>query len=187
MKVGAVENVEVAKDTVAPRKGFKRGLSILDFIFRIIAAIATAGSALAMGTAKQTLPFATQFVRFRARFSDLPTFVFFVITNSIICAYLVLSLILSFYNIIRSVAVKSRILLAFLDTVMLGLLTSAASAAAAIVYLAHYGNPNANWFAICRQYGYFCSRISGSVVGSFLAVVLFMLLILMSAVAVSWH
>lgn len=68
---------------------------------------------------------------------------------------------------------------------MLGLLTAAASAAAAIVYIAHYGNPNTNWFAICQQYNNFCERISGSLIGSFLAVFLFIILILLSAVAIS--
>lgn len=69
--------------------------------------------------------------------------------------------------------------------VMLGLVTAGASAAAAIVYIAHYGNPNANWFAICQQYNNFCERISGSLIGSFIAVALFIILILLSALAIS--
>lgn len=68
---------------------------------------------------------------------------------------------------------------------MLGLLTSAASAAAAIVYLAHKGNTRANWFAICQQFNSFCQRISGSLIGSFGGILILILLILMSAVALS--
>lgn len=48
---------------------------------------------------------------------------------------------------------------------MLALLTAGASAAAAIVYLAHKGNVRANWFAICQQFDSFCERISGSLIG----------------------
>jgi len=59
--------------------------------------------------------------------------------------------------------------------VMLALVTSAASAAAAIVYLAHKGNARANWFAICQQFDAFCERISGSLIGSFAAMVLLVL------------
>lgn len=70
--------------------------------------------------------------------------------------------------------------------VMLGLLTAAASAAASIVYIAHYGNPQANWFPICQQYNSFCERISGSLIGSYIAVALFVILILLSQVAISW-
>jgi len=40
-----------------------------------------------------------------------------VTTNSIVCGYLALSLVLSFFHIVRTISVKSRILLVFLDTV----------------------------------------------------------------------
>lgn len=66
---------------------------------------------------------------------------------------------------------------------MLGLVTAGASAAAAIVYLAHNGNSKANWFAICQQFNSFCERISGSLIGSFVGIVVFILLIFISAVA----
>lgn len=68
---------------------------------------------------------------------------------------------------------------------MLGLLTAGASASAAIVYLAHNGNTNTNWFAICRQFNSFCERISGSLIGSFVGVGVFILLILLSGLALS--
>ena len=75
MKGSAVEAGMVSKGTEISSERMKRGLSILDFVLRIVAAIATIAGALAMGTAKETLPFVTQFVRFRARFNDLPSFV----------------------------------------------------------------------------------------------------------------
>ncbi|KAK7307095.1 hypothetical protein VNO77_39851 [Canavalia gladiata] len=184
MKGDSIEGGEVSKGA-SPKKGVRRGLSIMDFILRIIGGVATLGSALAMGTTNESLPFATQFIRFRAEFDDLPTLVFFVMANSVVCGYLVLSLLLSVFHIVRSTAVKSRILLIALDTVMMGLLTGAASAAASIVYIAHYGNPNANWFSICQQYNNFCERISGSLIGSFIVVPLFIILILLSATAIS--
>ncbi|MED6112119.1 hypothetical protein PIB30_058806 [Stylosanthes scabra] len=177
----------VPKDVVEPSKRTKRVLPVIDFLVRIVAAISTLGSALSMGTARETLPFRTQFVKFRAVFEDLPTFVFFVLSNSIVCAYLLLSLALSFFHIVSSSALKSRILMVLLDTIMFGLLTMGAAAAAAIVFLAHRGNPSANWFPICQQYNYFCQRISGSVIGSFMAVILFMILILLSAISISKH
>ncbi|KAE9607363.1 hypothetical protein Lal_00026846 [Lupinus albus] len=188
MKAIVVEagEVEVSKGAT-PRSEVKRRVSIMDFILRIVAALCTLGGALSMGTTRETLPFATQFVKFRAEFNNIPTFVFFVISNSIACVYLVLSLALSFFHILRSTAVKSRILMVFFDTVMFGLLTSGASAAAAIVYVAHYGNSSANWFPFCQQYNNFCQRISGSLIGSFIAIVLFMILILLSAISISKH
>lgn len=68
--------------------------------------------------------------------------------------------------------------------VALTLNTSAAAAAAAIVYLAHNGNSNTNWLAICQQFGDFCQEVSGAVVASFISVVVFMFLILLSALAI---
>ncbi|XP_022858065.1 casparian strip membrane protein 3-like [Olea europaea var. sylvestris] len=181
MKAGVIE----LGSGSTPKTNASRGVSILDFILRIAAVIATLGSAIAMGTTNESLPFFTQFIRFRAKYDDLPMFTFFVVANAIVSVYLLLSLALSIFHIIRSKAQVSRIVLIFLDTGMLALLTAAASAAAAIVYLAHKGNTQANWFAICRQFNSFCERISGSLIGSFGGILLFVLLILLSAVTLS--
>ncbi|TVU14180.1 hypothetical protein EJB05_37627, partial [Eragrostis curvula] len=67
----------------------------------------------------------------------------------------------------------------------LALLTAGSSAAAAIVYLAHKGNVRANWFAICQQFDSFCERISGSLIGSFAAMVILIALITLSAFALA--
>ncbi|KAF8779793.1 hypothetical protein HU200_002053 [Digitaria exilis] len=158
-----------------------RGLAVLDLIIRFVAVVATVGSAIAMGTTNQTLPFFTQFLRFKAQYDDLPTLTFFVVVNSIVAAYLVLSIPLSIVHIIRSRAKYSRLVLVFFDAAMLALVTSAASAAAAIVYLAHKGNARANWFAICQQFDAFCERISSSLIGSFVAMALLVVLIVLSA------
>ncbi|XP_062153183.1 casparian strip membrane protein 3 isoform X2 [Alnus glutinosa] len=115
MKADAVELGEGKSS--AKRGALNRGVSILDFILRVVAIMGTLGSAIAMGTTNQTLPFVTQFVRFRAEYSDLPMFTFFVVANSIVSAYLVLSLSLSIFHILRSSAETSRILLIFFDTV----------------------------------------------------------------------
>lgn len=61
--------------------------------------------------------------------------------------------------------------------------TAAAGAAAAVVSLAHSGNSSTNWLSICNQFGDFCQQTSGAVVGSFAAVLLFLLLILFSALS----
>ncbi|KAL6998014.1 hypothetical protein U1Q18_008138 [Sarracenia purpurea var. burkii] len=71
--------------------------------------------------------------------------------------------------------------------VMVVLTTAAASSAAAIVYLAHNGNSGANWLSICQQFDDFCKKISGAVVASFIAVVIFMFLVVLSAVALPKH
>ncbi|KAM6550040.1 hypothetical protein CsatB_021716 [Cannabis sativa] len=136
---------EEGKSSSNSKSFSRRGISMLDFVLRLIGIVGTMASAIAMATTDETLPFATRFVRFKANYDDLPTFTY----------------------------------------VMLGFLTAGASASAAIVYLAHQGNTTANWFAICQQFNSFCGRISGSLIGSFVGVAVFILIILLSAVALA--
>ncbi|CAL4967064.1 unnamed protein product [Urochloa decumbens] len=181
----AAAALEVASASGGRSRAASRGLGVLDLILRFVAVIGTVGSAIAMGTTNQTLPFFTQFLRFKAQYDDLPTLTFFVVVNSIVAAYLVLSIPLSIVHVIRSRAKYSRLVLVFFDAAMLALVTSAASAATAIVYLAHKGNARANWFAICQQFDAFCERMSGSLIGSFAAMALLVLLVVLSAAALA--
>ncbi|KAJ4846811.1 hypothetical protein Tsubulata_037064 [Turnera subulata] len=172
-----------SRDGGIEKGGFRKGLAIFDFLLRIGAIISALSAAATMGTSDETLPFFTQFFQFEASYDDLPTFQFFLIAMAIIGGYLVLSLPFSIVTIIRPHAVGPRMLLLILDTVALTLNTSAGAAAAAIVYLAHNGNPNANWLAICNQFGDFCQKVSGAVVASFVTVVIFMVLVVISSLA----
>ncbi|KAK6936243.1 Casparian strip membrane protein domain [Dillenia turbinata] len=170
-----------------PRAGWRKGLAIFDFILRLCAIGAALAAAAVMGTTDQTLPFFTQFFQFQASYDDLPAFQFFVVANAIVSGYLVLSLPFSIVTIVRPHAVGPRLLLLVFDTVMVALTTAAASAAAAIVYLAHNGNPSANWVAICQQFGDFCQQVSGAVVAAFIAAFIFILLVVLSAMALRRH
>ncbi|KAL1205917.1 Casparian strip membrane protein 5 [Cardamine amara subsp. amara] len=184
MKSGQAEIMETSKG-IQKSGLMSRRIAILEFILRIVAFFNTIGSAILMGTTHETLPFFTQFIRFQAEYNDLPALSFFVVANAVVSGYLILSLTLAFVHIVKSKTQSTRVLLIVLDVVMLGLLTAGASSAAAIVYLAHNGNNKTNWFAICQQFNSFCERISGSLIGSFIAVVLLILLILLSAIALS--
>ncbi|KAK9079179.1 hypothetical protein SSX86_000849 [Deinandra increscens subsp. villosa] len=166
-----------------PVSRLKRGLGVVDFILRICAIVTALAAATAMGTTSQQLPFFTQFFRFKADYDDLPAFTFFVIANATAGAYLVLSLPFSIVCIVRPHIIGARLMLLVFDTIAVPLVTAAASAAAAIVYLAHNGNSNANWVAICRQFDDFCQRVSGAVVASFITSLIFVVLVIVSAAA----
>ncbi|BFG40573.1 hypothetical protein CerSpe_268470 [Prunus speciosa] len=137
--------------------GWKKGISIFDFILRLGATAAALGAAIAMG--------------------------FFIIAMGIVSAYLVLSLPFSIVTIVRPQEVPPRLLLLIFNTLALTLNTSCAASAAAIVHLAHNGNSDANWLAICQQFGDFCQQSSGAVVSTFVAIVIFVILILLSTSA----
>ncbi|BFG40582.1 hypothetical protein CerSpe_268550 [Prunus speciosa] len=98
---------------------------------------------------------------------------FFVVAMGIVGAYLVLSLPFSIVKIVLHHAVPPRVLLLIFDTLALTLNTSCA---ATIVYLACNGNSDANWLAICQQFGDFCQQSSGAVVSAFVTVVILILL-----------
>ncbi|KAI3816670.1 hypothetical protein L1987_16373 [Smallanthus sonchifolius] len=183
MKAGRLEEGDASKVSVPV--GSNRGISVIDLISRLVGITGTIGAAIAMGTNEQTLPFFTRFVRFDAQYDDFRSFRLFVIVNAIVCAYFVLTIPLSIVHIMKSVARGTRLLLIILDTVMLALLTAGASAAASIVYLAHNGNNSTNWLPVCQQYGDFCQVASGSLIGSFGAIVVFILVILLGALALS--
>nr|GMD25775.1 casparian strip membrane protein 2-like [Ipomoea batatas] len=135
-----------------------RGISIMDLILRVVAIVGSLGSAVAMGTTDQTLPFIIQSFRFEAQYDDFDTF------KSI---YVALTCIVETFDLWK---------------MMMGLLT-AGSSAAGIVYLAHNGNSSANWPAICQPFQDFCRRTSASLIGSFVAIVMLLLLVLLSAIA----
>ncbi|GMI99888.1 CASP-like protein 1A1 [Hibiscus trionum] len=184
MKTLSVESGETSHGT-HPENSMINGVTILEFLLRFLAAGGTLASAMAMGTAEETVPLLSQSVLLNAKFSDLPMFTFFVIANSVACAYLVLSLPLSFYHIIKRADKNTRLILVTFDTAMLALVTAGASAAASIVYLAHEGNANANWSAVCQQLDSFCERTSGSLIASFASAFVLILVIISSAIAIS--
>ncbi|WJX17925.1 hypothetical protein P8452_07783 [Trifolium repens] len=167
--------------------GWKKGIAIMDFILRLGAVAAALGAAATMGMSDQTLPFFTQFFQFEASYDSFTTFQFFVISMALVAGYLVLSLPFSIVAIVRPHATGPRLFLIILDTVFLTLATASGASAAAIVYLAHNGNQDTNWIAICNQFGDFCAQTSGAVVSSFVAVVILVVLIVMSALALGRH
>lgn len=52
--------------------GISRGISILELVLRMIGIFGTLGSAVAMGTTHETLPFSTQAFLFQAQYDDIP-------------------------------------------------------------------------------------------------------------------
>ncbi|XP_043697905.1 casparian strip membrane protein 2-like [Telopea speciosissima] len=185
--VATTKSIKSLKSINYGKGEWKKGIAVFDFLIRLIALAATLTGAIVMGSTNQTLPFFTQSFQFRATYSDFPPFTLFVVANAVASGYLVLSLPFSIASIVRPNAGGPRLLLLILDTVMVGITSAGAAAAAAIVYLAHDGNPNANWLPICRQFNSFCDQISGAVVASFVAAVILMLLVAMSALALRKH
>ncbi|GAA0158766.1 dehydrogenase [Lithospermum erythrorhizon] len=172
----------IAKAKVAVG-GYKKGVAIFNLILRISAVATSIGAVATMANAEETLPFFTQFFQFQASYDDLPTFTFFVVAMSFVLGYLILSIPFGIVCIARPYAKAPKMLLIISDTVMLVLATSTTAASTAMVYLAHNGNPNANWQAICNQFTDFCQQSSGAVVSAFITVALLIFMVVLSAIA----
>ncbi|XP_028756806.1 casparian strip membrane protein 4 [Neltuma alba] len=166
-----------------PLAKYKKGLAIGDFVLRLGTIGASMGAAALMGTNEQILPFFTQFLQFHAQWDQFRMFQFFVVANAAAAGYLILSLAFSIVCIVRPLVVAPRLLLVILDSVMMALVTAGASSAAAITYLIHNGSQDANWMEVCSQFTDFCAGASQAVVVSFIAVLSFLCLILVSSLA----
>ena len=59
---------------VQPKRGWKKGIAICDFLLRLCAIGAAIGATVTMGTTDETLPFFTQFFQFQAQYNDIPAF-----------------------------------------------------------------------------------------------------------------
>jgi uncharacterized protein (TIGR01569 family) len=164
--------------------GFRRCLAVIDFLLRVAAFGPTLAAAISTGTADERLSVFTQFFQFHARFDDFTAFIFFMVANAVAAGYLVLSLPFSAVGIVRPKATGVRVFLLVCDVLIMSLLTAAGAAAAAIVYVAHWGSVRANWVPICMQFHGFCQRTSGAVVATFLAVLVLLVLILMAACSI---
>ncbi|CAA7031185.1 unnamed protein product [Microthlaspi erraticum] len=187
IEAGETSTSSIKVITLEPKLIINKGILITGFVLRLFAVFGTIGSALAMGTTEESVVSLTQLILLKAKYSDLPTLMFFVVANAIAGGYLVLSLPVSIFHIISTKTKTSRIILHIIDTVMLALVSCGASAATATVYLAHEGNTTANWAPICQQFDGFCKRISGSLVGSFCAMIFLIFILINSAISLSRH
>jgi len=176
-------------DGVSPRRS---SLFVVDLILRLLAIGATLAAAIVMGTNKQTVTMAVAvgpnglpiLGRLHAKYHYSPAFIFFVVANAVACGYTALSLILSVTGKLaaRSGAYPSASAfhLAVADLVMVALVSAGSSAAAAIAYVGYKGNSHTRWAKICGEFDRFCHHTAGAVVVSFVGVIIFMILTVMS-------
>ncbi|KAH0453316.1 hypothetical protein IEQ34_017640 [Dendrobium chrysotoxum] len=167
--------------------GWKRGLAVFEFFLRLLAISAFVSAAVSMGTDNEMLPFFTKDYQFYANFADFPSLTFFVVADGIVAGYLVFSIPFSIFCIIKPLFTCPRLFLLTFDVLAVALTMAGASAAAAIVYLAHTGNSKANWIAFCIRFQDFCQQSSGAVIASFVGTVILILMVALSALALRRH
>ncbi|XP_010249455.1 PREDICTED: CASP-like protein 1F1 [Nelumbo nucifera] len=132
-----------------------------------------------MATSKQSTEFFG--IQIRAVYSDSPDFKFFVYANGIACVSSLVSL-LTVYVLYRKGSNPSNYFYVFLhDLIIMALVMAASVAASAIGYVGAYGNTHTGWMSICDQVDKFCHRASDSIIFSYLAFFIYLILTVLSA------
>ncbi|XP_047339130.1 CASP-like protein 1C1 [Impatiens glandulifera] len=147
------------------------GQGPLAFLMRLIALGATISATLVMVTARDSATVLN--LTFDAKYTNSPSFEYFVIANAIASAYsLVILFLPSKFSFWRLVLI--------LDIVVSVLLDSSISVALAIGYVGKKGNEHAGWLPVCGQVPKFCNHIAGAMASGFVAALLYFVLVIYS-------
>ncbi|KAJ7980216.1 CASP-like protein [Quillaja saponaria] len=157
-----------------------------DLVMRLLALSLTLAAAIILGVDKQTkivslvvspslppLDFPAT-----AKWHYLSSFVFFVVSNAIACAYAALSLLISIAN--KGGNKGLGMFIVILDTLMVALLFSSIGAAGGIGLMGYQGNSHVQWKKVCNVFGKFCNQVAASLVLSLLGAIAFVLLVVVA-------
>ncbi|KAL5730355.1 hypothetical protein ACHQM5_003185 [Ranunculus cassubicifolius] len=151
---------------------------VLVFLLRLVSLVGTVIAAIVMATSRETANVLS--FEFKAKYDDVPAFKFFVIANVVASVYTLLVLFQSTESSLWRLIVA-------LDVIVTMLLTGSISAALAISYVGKKGNDRAGWFPICDQIPKFCNQASVALISGFIAVVIYLILVLHSIHTVLNH
>ncbi|KAI4311201.1 hypothetical protein MLD38_036113 [Melastoma candidum] len=116
----------------------------------------------------------------KAKFSDSPALVYFVVALSVAGLYSLVAALAS-VCVILNPTFSTKFLPYFLiwDVLILGILASATGAAGAVAYVGLKGNSHVGWNKVCNVYDKFCQYLASSVsLGLFASVLLVFLIVL---------
>ncbi|KAM1235536.1 hypothetical protein ACFX13_005069 [Malus domestica] len=140
---------------------------IFTFVLRLLALAATVSATIVMVNSHDSTRVLN--LTFKAKFSDSPTFTYFVIVEAIVSGYNLIILLLSSKGSLWRIVI-------ILDVVAALLLTSSMSAALTIAQVGKKGNTHAGWLPICGQVSKFCNHVSGALVAGILAAIFYYVL-----------
>ncbi|KAE8694420.1 CASP-like protein 1F3 [Hibiscus syriacus] len=159
-------------------KSSKRNSFIAQITLRVFAAAFTLAAICVMTTSSQSILLLG--FNINAHYSDSSALRFLLVTDSIVCAFSVLS-VLFVYGLSRLGSdVKYQFCVFLHDMVIMGLAISGCAAATAVGYISRYGEDKMGWMAVCNHVGKLCNRMMISMVFSYLAFFSYFALSLMS-------
>ncbi|KAG2697295.1 hypothetical protein I3760_07G099600 [Carya illinoinensis] len=162
------------------------GIRIYDVLLRFLGLAFTFVAAVLVGVTRETkivsitisqgLP--VLHLPFTAKWQYMSALVFFLVTNSVACAYAAGSLVYSVAA--RSFKHNAALVLSILDLIMMALLYSANGAAAAIGLVGLDGNSHVQWRKVCDVFDGYCHHLAAALVLSLVGSFAFLCLVLLS-------
>ena len=110
---------------------------------------------------------------------------YFLVANSIACAYAAVSLLLALAS--RGKSKDLGILMFVLDAFVVALLFSGIGAASAVGVLGYHGNSHVQWNKVCNVFGRFCHQMVASIILSVLGSLAFLLLVVLRSLSLRLH
>lgn len=183
---GSAYNNPGAGYDAAPRHRAHRLRHLLNFILRVLTALASAAAIVVIVKSNQTVSLGGRTLR--ARWKDFAAFRWFLLANAIICAYSVLAAIASLIGMCipwGPLSVNPLAWLTFLvDFLLVNALMSAAASATEVAYIGYRGQSSASWAKACPAVGSFCRRVAGALVASYIAWIFLALSTLLAVTAI---
>ncbi|XP_022739565.1 CASP-like protein 1F2 isoform X1 [Durio zibethinus] len=156
-----------------------RSFFMAQVMLRIFAAVLTLTAICVMATSSQSIILLG--FTFKAHYSYSSAMRFLLVTDAIVCAFSILSMIFV-YHLSRSGSNLKNFFYLFLhDMVITVLAMSGCAAATAVGYVSRYGEEKMGWMAICNRVGKFCNQMRIAMVLSYLAFFSYFALALMSS------
>ncbi|XP_071901989.1 CASP-like protein 1F1 [Coffea arabica] len=141
---------------------------------RLLTIGATLAAAWLILTSKETV--VVLGMQFDARYTYSQAFKFFAYANIAACG----SSVLSLFSVLL-LKPRTYFVMFLHDLIMSTLLMAGCAAATAIGWVGKYGNNHIGWTAVCDHFKNYCNRTAYSVVCSYAAVILYLLLTIISA------
>ncbi|KAK1417886.1 hypothetical protein QVD17_27021 [Tagetes erecta] len=151
----------------APMKhsfGYQKNQVIADVALRALLFVTSLGAIIVLVTSKQSkmIPISpTVAIPLDANWNQSPANIYFVAAHCVACLYSIITCASSI-SVLKKIGTSSEKLqsnFVKLDSLLLGIISSAAGAAAAVAYIGLKGNSHARWNEICNVYGSFCHHV----------------------------
>ncbi|KAI3703671.1 hypothetical protein L1987_73863 [Smallanthus sonchifolius] len=122
-----------------------------------------------------------------ANWNQSPAYIYYVAAHCVACLYSIItgaSSVLALKKIGES-SEKLQPYFVILDSLLLGIISSAVGAGAAVAYIGIKGNSHSRWNEICDMFGSFCHHVGVSIFMSLISTVTLLLLVWLSFYALT--